>query len=189
MSHGVEDLRHLRETFTSYLSHISAHLALRLGRMPNPRPVPVAPLPAAPRQWFSEAESGVEWKDLTIACARAFSENAGDLSYVWWSIALGNWFRRAPAYLALLTGIQLDRDMLFTRLVADAQETGDSMTLLALLEGVRFSKRSLDFADFSLVQPSPAMTVRSPTRGSSTSDDHARLRPATAKSEDLTRPE
>jgi hypothetical protein len=155
MSDDQDGFQLLRDAFASYLSQVSSLLAVRLGAATTSRPLAAVPLPAASRRWFDDAEHDAPWEALAATCARTFSKEGHGTSVSWWGSALGHWFRRRGVYLRMLAGETLDRDTLVQNLTADIRAERDSTTLLALLEGVRFSKRRLEFADFSLIQPTP----------------------------------
>lgn len=143
------------EAAAAYLDLVFSHLRWRLGAESELRAAParVQPVPTAPRYWFEELETTDAWNRLVQACAVSLSVEGHSKSPSGWRRALQHWFRRTGTYLALLKGDRLDPRGVMERLVADTGVATESVTFLALLEGVRFSTDFIELCDFAIVRP------------------------------------
>jgi hypothetical protein len=135
----------------------------------------VRPLPPAARYWFEEAETAAPWDSLLEACSANFSAEGHGKSPSFWRHALEHWLRRSGAYIDCLRSVPLDPRSITDRLVADIRRTDEKVTLLALLEGVQFTRATMDFSDFTIVRPTAANSRLSSVSGSTGSSIPTRL--------------
>lgn len=152
----------LATAVSSFLDVALDHIRQRLGSGEEERPPArtVRPLPSSPRSWFEEAEATTQWDTLVSACADAFASEGHGRSRGFWRSALAHWFRRSGVYLDCLRLIRPDPVAVTQCLSNDIRRPDEHVTLLALIEGVRFDRASLDLGSFAIVKPDNAQLAQ-----------------------------
>jgi hypothetical protein len=143
----------LAAAMAAYLDEVASYINARLGTRRDVSGAEVRAVPGAVREWFKACEAREGWEELCRACGSSFERSGHSKSERMWEYALSNWMRRDGVYFRLLKGDRLNPSDVVSKLNSALDASEERVVFLALLEGVAFAEKRMDFGEWQVVRP------------------------------------